>query len=231
MFILRNDSQDINRGEFYKDSNGNVYVMTSKGLVNLQNLTNPTFTNPTITNGTVDTATITNLKPANGIGTAANVIEATEYGDYHRHITVLEIDTPPEKAVAGAALTHGFKMYTFPEGGIYVDKVRFEIDLILDSESAIVDLGLGTAQGSGASASLSSTEEDIVAGYSPGSWSDGVLTANNFKASAGNILDGSTTAKDLYLNFGATWSQTGSVFITGKIVVFWEYLGDYGDDK
>ena len=163
------------------------------------------------------------------VGSVANGT-VTEYGNKYQHVSTIKV-TAFTQAIAGAALSFGKKIYDFPEGIIKCTRAVFDVNMIAPTDTIVGEIGLGTVVGSGANATLGAvgaTAEDIVDGFAttePAA-SPGADTQAGKEAEAGQ-LDGTSTAKDLYLNFAATWTATESLTISGTVTLFWEWLGDY----
>lgn len=126
----------------------------------------------------------------------------------------------------------GVKVYDFPEGSVVILGVTHNIALAKVgagiSATATVLSSLGSALVTQNEATLTSTEADIVASNST------VLVAgagtSKSRSTAVTFLDGTTTAKDIYLNLnvdavGST--ATDAITATGTITVLWANAGDY----
>lgn len=125
----------------------------------------------------------------------------------------------------------GLKIYSFPRGNIKVDNFTTNLTIArvgtnLTTTAAVV-ASLGTVAAA-ADATLTSTEADIVASTSA------TLTAGagSFKAraTASVYLDGTTTAKDVYLNFAvpdAGSAGNDSITVNGTITLQWNNGGYY----
>lgn len=176
-------------------------------------------------------------------GAQAAGLTITEFGDEVNHRTVLEgifftaasVLTAAALPGAGSPRAFGKKIFDFPEGGIRVSNAVMDLTLVASLSSTAADIGLGTAQATGATAALGadSTYEDIVDG------SDGSVTAGTAGSGGGEYqrvvaaeadavaLDGTSTAKDMFLNIAAGWDATGTYIVAGTISFNWSYLGDY----
>ena len=126
----------------------------------------------------------------------------------------------------------GVKVYDFPEGSVVILGVTHNIALAKVgagiAATATVLSSLGSALVTQNEATLTSTEADIVASNST------VLVAgagtSKSRSSSVVFLDGTTTAKDIYLNLnvdavGST--ATDAITATGTITVLWANAGDY----
>lgn len=161
------------------------------------------------------------------VGTVANGT-VKEYGDKYSHVSVISI-TSFAQAVAGAALGFGKKIYDFPEGLVKCKRAVIDITMTAATSEDVGEVGLGTVVASGAVSTLGGTAtfEDIVDGFANTAPSTtGGATQAGKECEAG-ILDGTSTAKDLFLNFAATWTPSEDITIAGTVTLFWDYLGDY----
>lgn len=126
----------------------------------------------------------------------------------------------------------GIKVYDFQEGSLVILGVTHNLTLAKVgsgiSATATVLSSLGSALVTQNEATLTGTEADIVASNST------VLVAgagvSKSRSSAITYLDGTTTAKDLYLNLnvdavGST--ATDAVNVSGTITVLYANAGDY----
>lgn len=126
----------------------------------------------------------------------------------------------------------GVKVYDFPEGSVVILGVTHNLTLAKVgagiSTTATVLSSLGSALVTQNDATLTGTEADIVASNST------VLVAgtgvSKSRSTAVTFLDGTTTAKDVYLNLnvdavGST--ATDAVTATGTITILWANAGDY----
>lgn len=167
------------------------------------------------------------LQSTLNIGAVSNGT-AVEYGDGYHHATVITV-TDFTQAIAGANLGFGKKIYTFPEGGIKCKRAQFNITMTAATDTTVGEIGLGTVISSGVVTTLGGTAtfEDIVDGFAnTAPASDGGDT-QAFKECEAGILDGSSTAKDMFLNFAGGWSATENITIGGTIILLWDYLGTF----
>ncbi len=175
----------------------------------------------------------TNVGAAAGTG-----VTATETGFGRHKTTVLTlVNTPvPLTDEAGVVAYGGLKLYDFPQGYVYIQSAVS--DLAITKSSAGVnadwdgDIGFGTTT-AGNNNALAVTEQDIipttatpqaVAGATTG---DAVSTATEHA-----ILDGTTTAVDLFVNLlvddadhnvGAT---ACNLILNGTVTINWIFMGD-----
>lgn len=188
--------------------------------------------------GAVDlNAAITNDAGAGSAGHAT--ITATEYGDGVTHKTVLTcVATPVVFADdTGVAQYGGVKVYDFPEG--LINTLGCSIDGALTLPAPFIDtydgdVALGTVTAT-TGATLTGTEADVLQS-TPISQAvakvavcDAITIATALTESGGRHLDGTGTAKDLFLNFviddnAAHTAETGT--FTGTITFMWSQQGD-----
>lgn len=166
-----------------------------------------------------------------GSAVAGTNVTAIEYGGSPVYKTVLNLMATPITLTdeAGVVLYGGVKVLDLPEGCILV--LGATTDLVatvsgnLDA-AAEGDFGLGTVTASNNN-TLSSTEVDILPSTAMTmSSSTGDM---NGQSTAVAFLDGTSTAKDVYLN--AIWDDAdhngGAMTVTGTITLIWLNLGDY----
>lgn len=176
-----------------------------------------------------------------GAGSApATTITAYEYGDIAKR-TVLECNglTVTISDDAGVAQYGGVKVYDFPEGMILFKGAQINGQLtggvtgtITNTFAGGVSLGTATAT---TGATLTSTEADLLpevdvaAATSKVATIDAVSVATALTESGARWLDGTATAKDMYLNCVIDDHAThtaGTASFTGTITFHWEHLGD-----
>lgn len=126
----------------------------------------------------------------------------------------------------------GHQLLTFPEGQILILAAKTDLAVLAGAggiaDDAAIVAALGTIVVTTANDALTSTEADIIASTAV------TLTAGagNFDAAtiaAGIALDGTATAKDVWLNFAvpdADSSADDTLAVTGTIDLFWLLLGD-----
>lgn len=136
------------------------------------------------------------------------------------------------KAISSdAALGFGQKILDFPTGVIKIEDALLSLNLSTPTglSATAGEIGLGTVVASGAVAVLSgtSTFEDVLTGKTISNLVAGTPATETTSAATGAIFDGSSTAKDLYVNIASTWDQTAaeSITISGTATVFWRFLG------
>jgi len=178
-----------------------------------------------------------------GIGAKnGSTVAVTEYGDGVLHKTVLTCTATPITITddAGVAQYGGVKVYDFPEGviccfGAVIDGALTAgvTGTIIDNWDGDVSLGTATAT---TGATLTGTEADILPSTSVSAGASdkiGIAEAKPVPTalteSGARWLDGSATAKDMYLNFVIDDDAThtsGTARFTGTISFLWANLGD-----
>jgi len=197
------------------------------------------YTSGTAT-GTVKNAT----EEVIGNGLPSNTsVTAYEYGNAASKKTVLECNalTVTISDDAGVAQYGGVKVYDFPEGMLMIKGARVTGTLTAGTTGTIIDnwdgdVALGSATAT-TGATLTGTEADImpsVAVSAGASDKDGVVSAVSVATalteSGARWLDGTSTAKDLFLNFVIDDDAThtaGTATFTGTIEFNWEMMGDH----
>lgn len=173
-----------------------------------------------------------------GLPSGAQVM-AIERGSVvaNRHQTTLLFANLP-LTLADATVGAGVKAYTFPEGRINVQGAVGSIFQITTSvlastlnASVTCNWGMGTT--TQASATLATTEQDILpsTALTASATINVAGAASNAKLAAAAQFDGTTTAKDVYLNVAIATATDidgdATVLITGFATITWDFLGDY----
>lgn len=135
---------------------------------------------------------------------------------------------------AGVVAYGGLKVYDFPAGNIIV--LGAVANLALTKSSAGVnanwdgDIGVGTVTASN-NGTLSSTEQNIIP-TTPTPQASGGATTGDAVSTAVAVLDGTTTAADVYVNLlvdDADHDVTGTacnLILNGTLTLTWINLGD-----
>ena len=174
-------------------------------------------------------------------GAAVSGLTITDYGNEVDHRTVIAgtfftaAGVLTAAALPGAASPRAFgkKVFDFPAGGIRVSNAVFDLDIEASLSSTAAEIGLGTVIATGATATLanSSTFGDIINGTSGGITAGTAGNPGDYQRVAAAetdaaAFDGSSTAKDMYLNIAAAWDATGTYIVSGTISFNWSFLGD-----
>lgn len=179
-----------------------------------------------------------------GVGASGvNTVTAYEYGDVAAKKTVLECNALVITITdqGGVVQYGGVKVYDFPEGMLAMKGARVSGILTGGTTGTIIDnwdgdVALGTATAT-TGATLIGTEADIVPSVTVSAGAsdkDGVVAAVSVATalteSGARWFDGTTTAKDMFLNFviDDDGSHTaGTATFSGTIEFNWEMLGDH----
>ena len=177
-----------------------------------------------------------------GAPPAAIGVTVFEYGDNVARQTVLECNTVTVTITddAGVAQYGGVKVYDFPAGMLLFKGAQVNGILTAGVTGTIInnwdgDVALGTATAT-TGATLTGTEADYMPSVAVSAGAsdklgvvDAVSVATALTESGARWLDGTATAKDMYLNFVIDDDAThtaGTATFTGTIVFNWEMMGD-----
>ena len=177
----------------------------------------------------------------NTVGTvpaaAAPYVTAREFGEGIVRTTVLEVVGLPVTVTNTTGISFGnFKLLDLPKGRILVlgntvkwSRIAFSSGIAATGSG---DYSMGTTGTT--DATLDSTDVDLLASTAMADpFVAGVSTDTAGAALAAvAYLDGTTTAKDVYLNaivddIDVSNAATDTVTFTGRIVLTWTNLGDY----
>lgn len=178
---------------------------------------------------------------ANGtVGTPnGSTVTAKEYGDGVLHKTVLTCTATPISILDDAAVAQygGVKVYDFPEGlllfhGAVIDGALTGYASLIDTFDGDVALGTATAT---TGATLTGTEADLLQSTALSqavgevAVADAVTAATALTESGARWHDGTSTAKDMFLNFVIDDNAAhgaGTATFTGTITFLWSIIGD-----
>lgn len=167
------------------------------------------------------------------IGTAATGVTAVEYGDGVQHQTILTFDADWVKAVAGAALCFGVKIYDFPKGGIeiYGGAIKFTISAPTATNTPEVGIGhvIGDDSANATIGAAGATMESVLDGTATSAiTSAGTDEAYGFDAETdATFMDGTSAAIDLFLNCAGNWAVSEDItFSDIEIQLTWAFLGE-----
>lgn len=164
-----------------------------------------------------------------------STVVATEYGDDIWHKTKLVLTACPISITddPGVAQYGGVQIYDFPAGLISLDAAMITGNLTLGTTGTIINTFTGVnALGSvtaSTGATLTGTEATWLASTANATAAAKVAAVDSVSAAAVAPQDGTTTAKDMFLNFAIAddvshTSGTGS--FTGTIEFVWCLIGD-----
>jgi len=170
-------------------------------------------------------------------GDVASGLTVVESGDEVVHRTKISGTLFDTANVAGGVLTngnkaYGAKLYDFPQGGIRVHNVVFDLLLTASLSTAKPEIAVGTVVATGAQATVGAvgnTSEDIIDGTPMATAGSTGVAAHHVAAAEADAVafDGCTAAKDAYINFAAAWGAVGTFVVTGDVHMTWSYLGCY----
>ena len=136
---------------------------------------------------------------------------------------------------AGTVAYAGLKVFDFAEGAVNILGAVADLDVTKSSaginDTFDGDFGVGTVTASD-NATLATTEQNIIPTTATPQAAAGATTANG-QSTAGLILDGTTTAVDVFLNFlidDADHNVTGTpanLILNGTLTFYFIALGDY----
>lgn len=170
---------------------------------------------------------------ANGAG-AKNGSTVSAREDAGGFRTVLTLNETPITFAddAGTGQYGSVKIYDFPEGLINVVGAVIDADLTLTeaawADAAEGDVGLGTTAVTDGDA-LATTEQNIVPTTAIAALSSQVGPIDAQTASAVGLLDGTSTAVDLYLNIRIdddAAHAAGNGTVSGTVSILWSLVGD-----
>ena len=179
-----------------------------------------------------------------GVGSSATSgVAVFEKGDGVTKQTYLECNAVSVSITddAGVAQYGGVKVYDFPEGVTYIKGGMATGILTAGVTGTVIDnwdgdVALGTVTAT-TGATLTGTEADIMPSVAVSAGASdklGVVSAQSVATalteSGARWFDGTSTAKDLFLNFviddDASHGASTATF-TGTIVINWEMMGDF----
>lgn len=188
-----------------------------------------------VTQGTI---TCTEALCTANVGAVAGLgVTATEYGEGTIHRTRINLVTVTVPLVdeAGVVAYGSLKIYDFPEGAILLLGAITDLDVTKSSAGVSDtwdgDIALGSVAAAN-DADLTGTEADIMAKSATPQATAGATTANSANAAL-TLLDGTTAAKDCFVNLlvdDADHDVTGTpcnLVLNGTITLVWIKLGDY----
>jgi hypothetical protein len=174
-----------------------------------------------------------------GIGAAAGtgVAATAENGDGILHQTTLTFTNVDVVLTdeAGVIAYGGLKFYTLPEGAIVVHGAVANLAVTKSSAGVNVDwdgdFAIGTVTAAN-DADLTSTEADVLPKTATPQAAAGATTAHGVNAAAA-YLDGTTAAKELFVNFLVddadhdVTSTPCNLILNGTIKITWINAGDH----
>jgi hypothetical protein len=183
--------------------------------------------------------------------TVAAYCKVSEFVEGGLHKTVFKFTNfPLSLTISSTGSTQGAggkKIYTFPKGAIEIMSSQMKWDLLVADGTNVttqcdLDIGLGTVVAGLSQAALTTTGCNIAGKYEI-AFSTTVLSYANKNqtsnvvapsgATAGAVLDGTSTAIDAYLNCAVAaggMAVTGiGITFTGTVEVYWRNYGFSGE--
>jgi hypothetical protein len=149
-----------------------------------------------------------------------------EEGNEVFHKTTITLDGAFGAIAGGAALALGNLIYTFPAGVIRINTVALNNIKIQQTEDNVTadkpQLGVGTTIGTGVTAILATTTDNLLAGVAIEDC-DGTAV---LRATASNLTILATAAHTVHFNIADDWAASGDAALgfTGEVVITWELL-------
>lgn len=177
-----------------------------------------------------ETGTLAEVGAKNG-----STVSAVEYNEGFIHKTILTFTSTPITVAddAGVAQYGGAgKVYDFPDGLVSVLGCVVNGTLTMGATGTFIDaftsnIALGTAAATTGS-TLTGTEADIMASVANGTAAAKVSAVAATSAGV-TLLNGTSTAKDMYLNVVIADDAThtaGTGTFTGTVTILWTNVGD-----
>ena len=189
--------------------------------------------NITLTIDAVSSANGTSVNSGNST-TALSTVTLSESGLGIARQTTITLDDVPITIAYGGSVTNkssgGTKIMDFPEGRILIHGVTVDSFTMATNTTGLEaadggDFAFGTAVASGAT--ITGTEVDLC----PSTSIDPITNITSSALSASAQFDGTSTAKDMYVNViidaGDLGASTTGVVDSATIKVTWSQLGDY----
>lgn len=172
---------------------------------------------------------------ATGGTVAGTGVAASNAAGYTKTVLTFK-DTPiPLADNAGVVAYGGLKVFDFPQGSIAIQGATANLAVTKSSAGVIAtfdgDFGLGTVTATN-DATLATTEQNVIPTTATPQAVSGATTAKG-RSTAALLLDGTTTAVDLFLNFlvdDADHDVTTTpcnLILNGTVTVLWANMGDY----
>ena len=176
---------------------------------------------------------------ATGVGAVAGTLTSVvEYGNalLHKSVITLTAESFTMTDESGTVLYGGTKIYDFPEGllctlGVVIDGSITGTSVLATFDG---DVAVGTVTAT-TGATLTSTEADILQSVAltqavaKVANADATSVATILTESGARWIDGTSTAKDAYLNFvidDDAANATGTATFTGTVTIVWMIIGD-----
>jgi len=181
----------------------------------------------------IDAVSIRDVLVTSGTASVSTVTaEDADYGNMKK--TTLTLNGTEIKIVAESQTNAwgSVKIYDFPEGRLLVHGVTVK-NIILAPQTNKLPLASGGDWALGTVAASTNALAGTMVDLCPSTSADPINGTNSSALAAAAQFDGTTTAKDMYLNFGVDMndflapSTTATNTVSGVITIHWTNLGDY----
>lgn len=142
--------------------------------------------------------------------------------------TVIDVAKFRKGSVGGADLAWGQKIGTIDSGFIVPVACVFDLEIITGANASLTsgEVALGTTAASGANATVSGTEENIVTAVSLSAILADTTSSQTKKVrEAVTFLANTGSNHNLFLNVAGAWGGTGdNVDISGTVTILWSHM-------
>ncbi len=172
-------------------------------------------------------------------GTTVSAVESVSSGLHKTVLTLANVVVPIVSVTTGAGVG-GFKLYDMPQGWVKFLGATADLSMSVavgkqadfTDNAPEGDLGIGTVAPANADALGTDATDDDICTASPFTgvaWTDTSITLGS---EADMLIDGTTTAIDVYLNGLVDAGDiddgvTTEILVSGTVTMFWMNLGDY----
>ena len=179
--------------------------------------------------------TLTGVSSTSGTGTISTSTAAdTDYGNMRK--TVLTMADVPLLITCDEDETNAWgsvKLYDFPAGRLLIHGVTVS-GVLLDLDTDTIPIVSGGDWAIGTVAASSNVLTSTMVDFAPSTSLDPLSYTGTTALAASAQMDGTTTAKDLYFNFGLdqddflfATNNPATNSVSGVITIHWTNLGDY----
>ena len=163
------------------------------------------------------------------VGAVGTSVTAVEYGDGRNHTTVLTLTTKAYTIGDNASLGIGSTIYTLPAGCQVVNSAYISVGLTatdVANAANTPEVGLGSTTGTGATAVLTGTMEDIFEGDAIANCTGTAYVLAKTPTAAVPYITQTGGTKTIYLNFAAAWLDNAvqTATASGTVVLNWTTL-------
>ncbi len=183
----------------------------------------------------IATEQVTSLTALGSTPSTISTVTCQEYSTGKDVVTVLTLNDFVVGAIpaAAAALSVGNLLYTFPAGQHFELVYGFSNIVLTLPGTPVPDgiLALGSTIGTGASATMATTEEDridaqVATTAAGGGTAISALVAATAGIGTGISLNVAASAKTVYLNAAGTWAvnNAGNLTADGTVILKWTQM-------